>query len=441
MRRSSGKTGKESTTNKKSQNSKKTLGGFSSRSDGFIINRFRRREEVNSEPVPWCEHSYYFKDNDRAFTTDPLNLSGYYRVVQTSGMLLDSILQSCYPDAKPILALLPKAANGNLTVVLRNHIDKIGALVINHPNEIHALNIADFCSARGENSICVTSQDVTDFECDINLFDLIVLDESECQRSEMSIDAVWHALKPGGLFIYIEQTNSSNQLPFIRSKAEKENAIFEDLSEVAKNHPSVDFFENSLSISDDKGRRTQFSVIRKMEATTTDKISDFCSPKLVPIEGEATISILSDFLKNHQLHFGIFKENKIVSMTELVSHIATGAAHWNIIQPGITVLSGDLSNPIPSFDLALHPYFYDKECETISLSDDELLKLLSEEVLPVQKGGNFVLTWQEEKIGLLVVREGKMINHIPKRWKDAADEMEFDVSFLVKQKRNKAQGL
>jgi hypothetical protein len=273
---------------------------------------------------------------------------------------------------------------------------------------------------------------VTDFECDINLFDLIVLDESECQRSEMSIDALWHALKPGGLFIYIEQTNSSNQLPFIRSKAEKENAIFEDLSDVAKNHPSVDFFENSLSISDDKGRRTQFSVIRKMEATTTDKISDFCSPKLVPIEGEATISILSDFLKNHQLHFGIFKENKIVSMTELVSHIATGAAHWNIIQPGVTVLSGDLSNPIPSFDLALHPYFYDKECETISLSDEELLKLLSDEKLPVQKDGNFVLTWQEEKIGLLVVREGKMLNKIPKRWKDAADEMGLDVSFLKK---------
>jgi hypothetical protein len=31
-----------------------------------------------------------------------------------------------------------------------------------------------------------------------------------------------------------------------------------------------------------------------------------------------------------------------------------------------------------------------------------------------------------------VVREGKMINHIPKHWKDAADEMGLDVSFLKK---------
>jgi hypothetical protein len=31
-----------------------------------------------------------------------------------------------------------------------------------------------------------------------------------------------------------------------------------------------------------------------------------------------------------------------------------------------------------------------------------------------------------------VVREGKMLNKIPKRWKDAADEMGLDVSFLKK---------
>lgn len=401
--------------------------------DAIKLNRYRRSFDGSTESVPWSRGSFFLDDSQQKYALNPLNLSGHYRVVESPKMLLDSILDVCYPHTKPLLALLPKASEANLTCVLSEHIDDIGAMIVNHPDEQEAQNIADFVSAWGMNSVCVTSQDVTDFECDINLFDLIILDESEYNQSNTPINALWHALKPGGLFIYIEQCDTEKQTSFMKEKVTKEQAHFQDMSDIALDHPAVEIFEDRISIVNENGCRTQFSVVEKMEATITDKTPDIAQPYILPVDGNSETLPINAFLQGHHLHFGIFREDKIVSMTELVSHISTGAAHWKIIQPGVVILNGNENDWVPSFDIALHPYFDDAHTEKVELTNQPLKEYIVNNTLPVSEDGIYTLKWKDQNIGLLAVQNGQMVNKLPDRWISAADKLTFEIPFLENQ--------
>ena len=188
------------------------------------LNPFKAPSGVRvGEQVPWCEEGFYLNGRP-AFTFDPLLHAGVYYVQDASSMFLCRILRQCV--RRPVAALDLCAAPGGKSTLLAACLPEGSLLVSNEPLRQRAQVLAENMAKWGRPDGVVTQNYPADFAPLEHVFDLVVADVpcsgegmfrkdaqaveewslqnvDLCWRRQREIvEAVWPALRPGGLLVY-----------------------------------------------------------------------------------------------------------------------------------------------------------------------------------------------------------------------------------------------
>lgn len=175
------------------------------------------------DPVPWCPNAYYLPERP-SFTFDPLFHAGTYYVQEASSMFLAQVVQQYV--LRPVVALDLCAAPGGKSTLLRSLLPEASLLVSNEPIRQRAQILAENTIKWGHPSVVVSQNYPADFSPLSGFFDFVLADvpcsgegmfrkdqeavsewslqnvEHCCLRQRDIIEAVWPALKPGGLLVY-----------------------------------------------------------------------------------------------------------------------------------------------------------------------------------------------------------------------------------------------
>ena len=178
-----------------------------------------------SEQVPWCASGYYL-DKRPAFTFDPLWHAGLYYVQEASSMFLEQVLCQYMDKSIPLCTLDLCASPGGKSTHLRSLLPDDSLLISNEIVRTRAQILAENMTRWGHTSVVVTNNSPADFTPLEACFDLVLADvpcsgEGMFRKDEASIaewsmanvdtcqdrqrrilQAIWPALRPGGLLIY-----------------------------------------------------------------------------------------------------------------------------------------------------------------------------------------------------------------------------------------------
>ncbi|MCM1107605.1 MAG: hypothetical protein NC388_00980 [Clostridium sp.] len=173
--------------------------------------------------VPWCASAVYLSKRP-AFTFDPFFHAGLYYVQEAGSMFLEQALRRYVTS--PVLALDLCAAPGGKSTHARSLLPEGSLLVSNEPIRGRAQVLAENIIKWGHPDCIVTQNYPQDFTPLRSLFDLIIVD-APCSgegmfrkdagaveewspvnvelcrmRQREILEAVWPALRPGGIIIY-----------------------------------------------------------------------------------------------------------------------------------------------------------------------------------------------------------------------------------------------
>ena len=185
-----------------------------------------------AERVPWSSQGYYLKERP-AFTFDPLFHAGMYYVQEASSMFLEQVLRQYVNEPVRYLDLCA-APGGKTTLAIASL--PAGSLVVGNEIErkrchILAENIQKWGSPRS----MVMNNRAEDYGALTHYFDVILTDvpcsgegmfrkdpqaiaewsESNvlncASRQKTIMDAIWSALRPGGLLVYSTCTYNTEE--------------------------------------------------------------------------------------------------------------------------------------------------------------------------------------------------------------------------------------
>lgn len=195
------------------------------------LNPFKVADTQLTDAVPWCQQAYYLSQRP-SFTLDPRFHAGAYYVQDASCMLLEAALKQLELQPQRILDACA-APGGKSTHLASLFPDSL--IVANELIRSRARILADNLSAWGSGNVLVSRNDPNDFAQLPEFFDLIVVD-APCsgeglfrrdpkasaewsahhvvfcqQRQERILNALWPALKSGGILIYCTCTYNTKE--------------------------------------------------------------------------------------------------------------------------------------------------------------------------------------------------------------------------------------
>lgn len=190
--------------------------------------RLNRAKQVipadTADKVPWCPQGIYL-DQRRQFTFDPAMHQGLYYVQDASSMIYSHIVSSLTGDT-PVSYLDACAAPGGKTTAAIDALPEGSLVVANEYVFQRAEILAENIIKWGYPQAIVTRGDTARFRKTGAIFDIIAADVpcsgegmfrkdpeavaqwspalvNECAaRQREIIENLWHALRPGGYFIY-----------------------------------------------------------------------------------------------------------------------------------------------------------------------------------------------------------------------------------------------
>ncbi len=187
----------------------------------------RKTPEVSglSDRVAWCEMGRYLAERPQ-FTLDPALHQGKYYVQEASSMFIWHILKQMTADGKPVRYLDACAAPGGKTTAALDALPEGSVVVANEYVAARAAVLRENVVKWGNPNYVVTQGDTSRFASICHQFDIIAADVpcsgegmmrkdakaveqwspeliGQCVRRQREIvDNLWHALRPGGCFIY-----------------------------------------------------------------------------------------------------------------------------------------------------------------------------------------------------------------------------------------------
>lgn len=187
------------------------------------MNPEKGAEAPSSERVPWCEWGYYLPERP-LFTLDPAFHAGAYYVQEPSSQFVGELLRGEGLEGGRILDLC--AAPGGKTTLYASIVGSGGLVTANEIDRRRVQTLADNVRKWGLGNVAVTTDPADRFGELEGWFDAVAVDapcsgegmfrktpeargewsEGEvaaCAARQLEIlEAVWPALKPGGLLIY-----------------------------------------------------------------------------------------------------------------------------------------------------------------------------------------------------------------------------------------------
>ncbi|MGN1245092.1 MAG: rRNA cytosine-C5-methyltransferase, partial [Muribaculaceae bacterium] len=177
----------------------------------------------HGERVPWCSHGFYL-DERQPFTFDPLLHAGAYYVQDASSMIIEHIVGQLVTS--PVRYLDLCAAPGGKTTAAINALPEGSLMVTNEIMPDRARVLLENVVKWGNPNCVVTSDSSDRLGTLTHFFDVVAADvpcsgegmfrkdaeavaqwtprlvEQCAERQREIIGNIWHALRPGGIFIY-----------------------------------------------------------------------------------------------------------------------------------------------------------------------------------------------------------------------------------------------
>lgn len=192
------------------------------------LNRAKGAEAAEAfDPVEWCADGYYLPQRE-AFTLDPALHQGLYYVQDASSMAISAVAAQIVKkhDGRPLRWLDACAAPGGKTTAIASQLPKGSMLVANEFDPKRAAVLAENVAKWGCTEAACVRGDAARFAAMRGAYDVVSADVpcsgegmmrkdpeaamqwspalvAECARTQWRIaEALWQAVRPGGLFVY-----------------------------------------------------------------------------------------------------------------------------------------------------------------------------------------------------------------------------------------------
>lgn len=385
--------------------------------------------------VPWCPEAYYLQERP-SFTFDPLFHAGVYYVQEAGSMFLAQAIQQCFlpqvEGSHGVVALDLCAAPGGKSTLLRSLLPDDALLVSNEPMRQRAQVLAENMVKWGHSRCVVTQNYPDEFAAFSEAFDLIVADVpcsgegmfrkdeeavrdwslsnvNTCWRRQRDIvSQIWHALRPGGIFVYSTCTfNHYEDEENVRWIAEQTGAEILPIDcvpewNVTEGTPGYHFFPGTS-----RGEGFYIAVLRK-PGTLEPRHVDACVNSFQKVEERNTRFLLP------AEHATLMRR-----MRRLLRCLVCGVE--------TATLKG--KDWVPSHHLAMNPSLLADSYPVYELDYDQAIAYLRREALRIDVPRGIVLvTYQGVPLGFVKGIGNRANNLYPQEWRIRTT---YSSSFLV----------
>ncbi len=405
-------------------------------------------EDKNFTPVPWSNTGYYLPER-LSFTFDPLLHAGAYYVQEASSMFLEQAIRQYVKS--PVIALDLCAAPGGKSTDLLSCLPEGSALISNEVIRSRSYILAENITKWGNPNSIVINNDPKEIGELTHLFDVIVTDvpcsgegmfrKDPESRSEWSVENVqlcasrqrriihdiWSSLKPGGLLIYSTCTynleENEENIHYFCEELEAEalpvsvNPEWNIDGAKKYGYPVYHFYPHQT-----KGEGFFLAVLRKPEGeVNTIQLKKNKTKKGKGKNPEPIPHGVKEFILNHENGNFIWKENKIIFLTEVLSGIyPLLESTCKILTAGIEIGEQKGKDFIPAQALALSILLNKKTFASIDTDWDTAITFLRKEAISVPcdiNKGYVLITYKNFPLGFVKHLGNRSNNLYPQEWR------------------------
>jgi 16S rRNA C967 or C1407 C5-methylase (RsmB/RsmF family)/NOL1/NOP2/fmu family ribosome biogenesis protein len=405
-------------------------------------NPLKKFQIESSNTVPWCSGGYYLEHRP-SFTLDPLFHAGCYYVQDASSMFLEQALKQTTDLTKPLHVLDLCGAPGGKTTHLLSLLNQESVLVTNEVIRSRVPVLSMNVEKWGFSNVIITNNDPSDFSALGGFFDVVVID-APCSgeglfrkdpeaslhwsldavnlcaaRQQRILDAVWPAVKPGGLIIYSTCTfNEEENEDTISTALNKYQGLSLELRTeeswgVTKHHKNgvngYRFYPHKT-----KGEGFFLSVLRK---SNQEEESGLVHTKRKET-AKKDAALFKNLLKESDRF--LFTEKGGVSIAIPYSVAALGdqlSSKLTISHIGLTMGLAKQGKRIPDHALALSVDLKPGEFPEVDLNHDEAIRFLRKEPIVPTGSGITRFTHKGFGLGWGNVLPGRVNNMLPTSWR------------------------
>lgn len=413
------------------------------------------------ENVPWCETGYYLPSR-LSFTFDPLFHAGAYYVQEASSMFLEQAIRSYVTE--PVKCLDLCAAPGGKSTHLLSVLPEGSLLVSNEVIRSRSYILAENLTKWGNPAHIVTHNDPEEIGRLTHLFDVIVTDvpcsgegmfrkdaESAGEwsvanvrlcaaRQRRILQAVWNALKPGGILVYSTCTyNTEEDEENVHYLVEElgAEALSVPLREEWKvtgalrfDHPVYRFFPHKT-----RGEGFFLAVLRKSAVEEREEMRWPTKNKKERKEKKSASlplpAVTNEWLQTPELYQGEVRNDTIQVFPKQYWETYQGiAAHLTIVTAGIRLGEVKGKDLVPAHSLALSTQLNRDAFPSVELAWKEAITYLRKETLRLPEGidrGYVLVCYKHIPLGFVKHLGNRANNLYPQEWRIRSSYLPSDI--------------
>lgn len=421
--------------------------GESDPSVSIRINKHKCGFTPSQDTVPWCNRGLYLNERPQ-FTFDPALHAGSYYVQDASSMFLAYVIDKLTDKSSPVRYLDLCAAPGGKTTTAIDALPD-GSLVV--ANEImggRAQILRENLIKWGSPLCVVTNNDSAAYSKLTHFFDIIAADVpcsgegmmrkddeavsqwtpalvKECAtRQREIVGNAWHALRPGGLFIYSTCTfNRLENEDMVEYMVNELGAESIDLEVPAEwnIHPAINstcygyhFFPHRT-----RGEGLFLAVVRKPdnEPRQTLKSSTKKKNKKEPVQ--QTPATVKDWVKNpRSMDFIVSGDTINAVPADFCDEIGILRENLKVIYYGCEIATIKGKDFIPAHALALNTVANSNAFPVCEVDYTTAINYLRGETISIVAPRSFVLLmYNGQPIGFVKNLGNRANNLYPKEWR------------------------
>ncbi len=401
---------------------------------------------ISGEKIPWCNTGFYLAERP-SFTFDPLFHAGTYYVQEASSMFIEQVFKQQIVTTEPLVVLDLCAAPGGKSTHLASLLNEKSLLVANEVIKSRSYILAENIIKWGSGNVIVTNNDPRDFSSYENLFDIILID-APCSgeglfrkdagaldewspenahlcsvRQKRILNDVIHALKPGGLLIYSTCTynpeeNEQNVELLCRDQSLECLPLKLDANWGVEEKYSGKCISYHFYPGKVKGEGLFLSVLKKKEDGSEFEAGEAKQKFFSPLKKE--FSSVESWI-NLSEEKKLFEKNDVIQLLPArhINLIESFYKNLRVMYAGVEIGTIKNKEVIPAHALAMYSQLNKKIFDSVTMSREEALKYLrrDELLLPAEKTGWKLVTFNEVPLGWIKHLGRRMNNYYPVEWR------------------------
>ncbi len=397
--------------------------------------------------VPWCARGFYLDERPQ-FTFDPALHAGSYYVQDASSMFLTYAIERLVSKDEPVRYLDLCAAPGGKTTTAIDALPEGSLVVANEIMSNRAQILKENLIKWGYPNCVVTCNDSAAYAPLTHFFDIIAADVPcsgegmmrkddeavaqwspalvrECaERQREIVDNAWHALRPGGLFIYSTCTfNRPENEDIVEYLVNSLGAESIDLCPPAEwnIHTAIDspthgyhFFPHRT-----RGEGLFLAVVRKPDDEPRETIRVSKNKKGKKDTPAQVPALAKEWIANPRNTQLIASTDSINAIsTEYADEIAILRDNLRVIYYGCEVATVKGKDLIPAHSLALNTCLQHKAFPACEVDYATAIAYLRGETITIDAPRGFVLIkYNDMPLGWVKNLGNRANNLYPKEWR------------------------